>query len=186
MMITALALVFAATSATQEPTPSPRFTLDAPDPRAPATLEAEWGDEEVAGPAEPAATPAPAPVSKKSKKAANMLGRQPVIRGGVESGFATLDIAQLGIGEKWNISLDGGAVGKLTGNESRVRVGMIRPGKHKLVIFNSRGILWSGRVEVRAGQTLVLEARESGLQASDAMALQSDAEAREARVASER
>jgi hypothetical protein len=182
MMITALVLVFAA-SATQAPTPSPRFQLDAPDPRAPVALESEWGAEEVAA---PAPAPAPAPAAKGKKSSKSLLGRQPVYHGGVESGFATLDIAQAGLGESWNITLDGGKIGRLTANESRIRVGMVTPGKHKLAIFNARGTLWSGLVEVRAGQTLVLEARESGLQASDAMALQSDAELRQERVASDR
>lgn len=183
MIITALALVLAAASATTEPTPSPRFELDAPDPRAPVALESAWGTE----PVEPAPTPAPAAKKASKKKASkSLLGRQPVIHGGVESGFATLDIAQSGLGESWNVTLDGGKIGRLTANESRLRVGMVTPGKHKLALFNSRGVLWSGYVEVRAGQTLVLEARESGLQASDAMAIQSDAEAREERVASDR
>lgn len=183
MMMTALAILFAAAAAT-EPTPSPRFELDAPDPRAPVALESVWGDEVEA----PAPTPAPAPLKtskKASKKSKSLLGRQPVIYGGVESGFATLDIAQTGLGESWNVTLDGGKIGRLTADEARLRVGMVTPGKHKLAIFNSRGVLWSGVVDVRAGQTLVLEARESGLLASDAMALQSDAEAREDRLARE-
>lgn len=186
MMMTALALVFAATSATQEPTPSPRFTLDA-DPRAPVVSDTDdWGDWTEEAPAR-ATAPAPVKASKKKQKASkSLLGRQPVIRGGVESGFATLDIAQVGVTENWNVTLDGGKVGRLTGKESRIRVGMVKPGRHTLAIFNERGVLWSGRVEVRAGQTLVLEAKESGLQASDAMAVTSDAEAREDRLASDR
>lgn len=183
MLSTALILVlFAAGS---QPTPTPTFALDTQDPRAPVAVSEEWS-----GWSEPDATPAPAPTkksksAKKAAKAANksLLGRQPVIVGGIESAFATIELVQGEIDEMWTITLDGGKVGQLTGREARLRVGMVRPGKHDLAIFNERGTLWSGRVEVRGNQTLVLEALAAGLQSSDPMALQSHAELREERVA---
>ena len=187
MLSTALTLVlFAAGS---QPTPTPAFSLDTPDPRAPVAVSEEWS-----GWSEPVATPAPAPArttsksSKKGTKAANksLLGRQPVIVGGIESAFATIELVQGEIDEMWTITLDGGKVGQLAGREARLRVAMVRPGKHDLAIFNERGTLWSGRVDVRSNQTLVLEALATGLQSSDPMALQSHAELREERVANGR
>lgn len=181
MLSTALTLVlFAAGS---QPTPTPAFALDTPDARAPAAVSEEWS-----GWSEPVATPAPAKKAKSAKKAASksLLGRQPVIVGGIESAFATIELVQGEIDEMWTITLDGGKVGQLTGREARLRVGMVRPGKHDLSIFNERGTLWSGRVEVRSNQTLVLEAMAAGLQSSDPMALQSHAELREERVANGR
>jgi len=185
MLSTTFALILFAAA----PTPTPGFSLDAEGARAPTATNDDWS-----GWTDPGTTPAPAKKdaaaakASKGKKAAkpSLLGRQPVIVGGIESAFATIEFVQGEIDEMWTITLDGGKVGKLTGRTARLRVGMVTPGKHDLAIFNERGILWSGRVEVRGNQTLLLEAKAAGLEASDPMALQSHAELREERVANGR
>lgn len=187
MLLTAalILLASATASAEQAPTPSPRFTLDAADPRAPLA-DSDFGAWDVPdAPAAPktAATPAPKRAGVAPEKA---LGRQPVVRGGVPSGFATIEIQQAeDVAENWTVKIDGGTVGKL-GKGGHLRVGMVSPGKHRLAIFNERGTLWSGLVEVRGAQTLLLETRLSGLATSDAMAITSDAELQRERVANSR
>ena len=186
MLLTAALLVLASTtaSAEQAPTPSPRFTLDAADPRAPLADSdfGAWDAPEAPAP-KSAATPAPKRAGVAPEK---VLGRQPVVRGGVPSGFATIEIQQAeDVAETWTVKIDGGTVGKL-GKGGHLRVGMVAPGKHRLSIFNERGTLWSGQVEVRGAQTLLLEARLSGLAASDAMAITSDAELQRERLANSR
>ena len=183
MLSTALVILLAsAGSAEQAPTPSPRIVLDAPDPRAPLA-DSDFGawDAPVARKAAPAPAAKPAGIPVK-----DVLGRQPVVRGSIPSGFGTLELVQApDVAETWTVTVDGGTVGKL-GKGGQLRVAMIAPGKHRLAIFNSRGTLWSGRFEMRGGQTLVLETRLSGLAASDAMAIQSDAELAAERVADSR
>lgn len=183
MLVSALALVLLAAS---QPAATPTFTLDTPDPRAPQAVTEDWTG------FEPSATPTPAPAKTtgtkaakagKAKAAASPLGRQPVIRGGIESAFATIEFVQGEIDEMWTITLDGGRVGKLMGREARLRVGMVTAGRHDLAIFNERGVLWSGRVDVRSNQTLLLETKQNTLESSDPMALQSHAELQEERVA---
>lgn len=139
---------------------------------------------------EPAAAPEKAATASAAKPAGvpvnKALGRQPVVRGSIPSGFGTLDLRQADdVAETWVVKVDGGTVGKL-GKGGQLRVAMVAPGKHRLVISNDRGTLWSGKFEVRGGQTLVLETRLSGLAASDAMAIQSDAELEAERVANNR
>lgn len=183
MISTALAILLAtAASATEAPTPSPRIVLDTPDPRAPLP-DADGGlwDAPVAKKAATAPAPKPAGVPVKS-----VLGRQPVVRGSIPSGFGTLELQQAtDVAETWTVKVDAGTVGKL-GKGGQLRVAMIAPGKHRLAIYNDRGTLWSGTFEMRGGQTLLLETRLSGLAASDAMAIQSDAELAQERVADSR
>ena len=178
-----LATTFAVILFAAAPTPTPVFSLDAEGARA-ATSD-DWSGWTDPGPAKKEAAATKATKGKKGAKP-SLLGRQPVIVGGIESSYATIEFVQGEIDEMWTITLDGGKVGKLTGRTARLRVGMVTPGKHDLAIFNERGILWSGRVEVRGNQTLLLEAKAAGLEASDPMALQSHAELREERVANGR
>src|SRR5687767_6680093 len=108
-MILALTLLLASsTSATEAPTPSPRIVLDAPDPRAPLS-DSDFGAWEapVTAPkkaAAPAAKPAGIPVNK-------VLGKQPVVRGSIPSGFGTLELQQAtDVAETWIVKVDGGTV----------------------------------------------------------------------------
>lgn len=160
MLSTALTLVLFATA---QPAATP-FTLDAPGANSPKAMSADWTGW----------TDAPAEASAKKAKPAS----RPL-----ESAFATIELVQGEIDEIWNITIDGGSVGKLSGREARLRVGMLTAGRHDLAIFNERGTLWSGRIDLRSNQTLLLEATQSGIESSDPMALQSHAELQEERFA---
>ena len=188
MLSTALTFVVLASAAGSTGLPN--------DPRAPAAASEEdpidfFADlpvvtDETAPARAPAPKAAPRPAAAPAPRAAirpALESRIQVRRGAEPSRFATLEILQAELPEQWDVALDGANVGRLAHRDDRLRAAMVTPGTHRLRLYNRRGTLWSGQVTVRAGQTLVLETRRAGLTASDPMAVRSEAELRQDRVA---